>query len=199
MGELSYFPVYVAKVTSTGLGASKRNIEAETEWLPASAGEIEPAFDGLQKLPPPKVGDYVLVLQADAGSLYRWYLPIRASFPTLSDNGPDLQIESEGKVQINAAQDMELTSDAAINVVSGTTLNIEGGSAVTIGGTAAIEPAVLGTQLQTWLTNLCTQIAAETVVCTAPGTPSTPIVNAPAFAALAGQLATILSTYLKVK
>jgi hypothetical protein len=172
MPELDYLPVYVSEVTETDLGDAGRNIKCANEFLPSEAGEVAPALDGLYKFPAPAVGEKVLVLQSDATNLERYYIPIRSDFSSLSD--------SNDKVQIEGAGDMELE-----------------GANITIGA-GATEAAVLGDVLKQWLTDYTNQIIALTSVGNL-GAPTSPPVNSAQFTTLAGQLATILSTHVKVK
>lgn len=170
--SLNHLPIYVAEVTETDLGDTGRNIKAANEFLPAEAGEIAPALDGLMKIPAPAVGEKVLVLQVDSTNLFRYYIPIRSSFGALSDDNSKAQFESAGDLEIEGA-------------------NIKIGADAT-------EHAVLGDVLKQWLTDFATQVQAITVVGNL-GAPSGPPINSAAIAALAGQLATILSTLVTVK
>lgn len=180
MPSLEFMPLYIARVTETELGDTGRSIKAENEFIPADAGEIAPALEGLLKLPPPKKDDLVLVLQFDSSNLYRYYLPVRASFPSLSDDSSKVQIEGEGAVEVKGG------GDALFE-----------GSAIKI-GEGASEPAVLGDTLKQQLSDLITQITAITV----PGNlgiPSGPPINAAAISALSSLLTNILSGKVKVE
>ena len=64
-------------------------------------------------------------------------------------------------------------------------------------GSAATEPTVLGTQIKTALENILDALASLTVTCTSSGNPSSVPINAPVFAAIKLNLATILSTLNK--
>jgi hypothetical protein len=168
---LKYLPHYVARVVETGLGDSGRNIKAESEFMPAEAGEIFPYLDGLIKFPPPAVDEFVLVIQADASNMYRWYHPIRGTFNTLTDNSDNIQLESAGNIDLE-----------------GTTISL---------GADATESAVLGDVLKQWLTDLNTAISAITVTGNI-GVPTSPPINVAQFSALTAQLINILSTKVKV-
>lgn len=170
---LMYLPIYVAEVTETGLGDTGRSVKASNEFLPDTAGEISPALDGLLKMPPPEVGEKVLVLQVDSSNLYRYYIPIRSSFSELSDNSEAAQIESAGPLELD-------------------------GSAIKI-GSGASEPAVLGDTLKSKLEDIINEIVALQTIgnlgAPAPVSPST----SAAVSAIAAQLSTILSQLVKVE
>lgn len=166
---LTHLPIFVAQVTETNLGDDGRSIKAANEWI--ATDEVAPAMDGLAKMPPPAVDELVLVLQLDSTNLHQYYMPIRSAFSSLTADSSKAQIESAG--------DLELE-----------------GSNIKI-GSGATEPAVLGDQLNSWLTDLVTEITLVTVS-TAFG-PSSPPLNTANIAALAGELTAILSGTVKVK
>ena len=118
---LKYLPIMVAKVTDTGLGTDGRSIKAANEIMPG-VGEIPPLLDGLAKLPPPNTDDFVLIFTADAGNLYRWYMPIRQPLPSISQDGENVQIESEGKIQLQAGDLIEIGQESLEAAVKGDTL-----------------------------------------------------------------------------
>jgi len=170
---LEYLPHYVAIVTATGLGDSGREIEAESEHMPASAGQISPYLDGILKFPPPEVGEEVLVIQADASNLYRWYVTIRHEYSNLTEDGT--------KVQLEAPADLELEGDP-IKI-----------------GAMATEAAVLGNTLVDLLDQLITAMSAETHISPWLGIPTAPPVNAASYASIQALLQTALSLKIKVE
>jgi hypothetical protein len=178
---LQYLPVYVAEVTETDLGDAGRNVKAANEFLPDTAGEIAPALDGLMKLPAPKVGEKILVMQVDSSNLHRYYIPIRSQLNQLSDTNSKVQIEGEGDVEIKG----------------GGPLFIEG-SEIKV-GEGASEAAVLGDELKSKLTDIINEIIALQTIgnlgAPAPVSPATSV----AVSAIAAQLASILSTKVKVE
>ena len=169
---MDYLPFYVAKVTETGLGESGREIKCVSDFMPSEAGQVPPLFDGLLKVPPPVVGEFVLIFQADSTNLNRWYHPIRTEFKTLTNTSDNIQIESEGDVDIE-------------------------GASIKLGASAS-EAAVLGDQLKNWLNDLVSQIVSITVLGNL-GAPTGPPINSVAIQTLAVQLANILSQKVSVE
>lgn len=164
-------PLYAAIVKETGLGADGRSIRVVSDIMPLIPDLVYPAFDGPVKLPPPEVDEVVLVFNADSSNTIRWYLPIRTSFGTLTQDGAKLQIECANSVEIEGA-----------------TIKI---------GANATESAVLGTTLGNLLQDLFSAILALTVG-TSVG-PSTTPVNASQFAAIQAQIDTIKSGKVKIE
>ena len=99
-----------------------------------------------------------------------------------------LVLGTDGTVSVQAQSDIILT---APNV----SIDCLGAS---LGGVKAVHPIPKGDLLATLLTQLIAQIASMTFISSAPGSPTPPAVNSPAIAALAGQVATILSLGHKV-
>lgn len=169
---LGYLPCYVARVTETNLGDNGREIKAESQDIPAAAGQIPPFLDGLVKLPAPLVGEEVLIIQSDAATINRWYTPIRSGFNKLTDD--------KDKIQLESANELEL---------EGTEIKI---------GVDATEAAVLGNILVQWLTDLNEAIQAITVNGNL-GAPTGIPINAGSFSTLTSQLVNILSTKIIVE
>jgi len=168
-----YSPVQVAKVSETGLGADGLSIKAANELMPA-IGEIPPALDGLLKVPPPLVGDFVLILTADSKNLYRWYIPIRAPFPTIAQDGANIQLESEGKIQMQATDLIEI-------------------------GQESLEAAVKGETLKQQMTDILNEVVIHTHISAAPGVPTAPPIDAAVFTAFISLLTQYLSLKVKIQ
>lgn len=67
-----------------------------------------------------------------------------------------------------------------------------------LGSETATHPAVLGDQLQSWLTDLITSITTMTHVSSAPGSPTSPPINSAAFSALISRIPSLLSLLVKL-
>jgi len=110
---------------------------------------------------------------------------------------------------------LTITADGSLSIVDNSSnesiiidrpngaINVTASSAVTVRapvinlGTQANSPAVIGTQLVSILTDILTNLQALTVTCM--GAPSTPPLNAPAFASSAAQLQNILSQVVNLQ
>ena len=124
---LTYTALYVAIVTETGLdsdgksSSTGRYVKARCDFFHPEAGVLAPANDGLMKLRPPEVDDRVLVMQADASNRWRWYVPIRDMFTSLTDDNTRTQIESVGGLDLEG-EEIKLGVDATQPVLLGDTL-----------------------------------------------------------------------------
>lgn len=124
-------------------------------------------------------------------------------------NAPQVTINGSSEIDLNTDQlKLNATTEtdiatAQLNITASTGVSIAApgialnASSISL-GKAPTTAAVQGTQLVAILTQLCEQLAELTVICTAPGSPSSPPVNAPAIAALAGQLSSILSPTVRL-
>lgn len=174
---LTYTALYVAIVTETGLdsdgksSSTGRYVKARCDFFHPEAGVLAPANDGLMKLRPPEVDDRVLVMQADASNRWRWYVPIRDMFTSLTDDNTRTQIESVGGLDIE-----------------GTEIKL---------GTGATEPAVLGSTLEDILGQLIDALVVENHF-TAAGASSPPL-NSATYTALKAQLFTFKSQKVKIE
>jgi hypothetical protein len=85
-------------------------------------------------------------------------------------SGSHVFIDTTGKININSAIGVEIKS-----------------------GIIPTQQSILGEQLKTTLETLCTAIAAITVTCAAPGSPSSVPINAATFTTIKSSLTSILS------
>lgn len=107
-------------------------------------------------------------------------------------------VSSDSKQAIlTMTPDGEFTFMGESVTLNASAIGLEGKS-VSIGGTFAMSQMVLGTELVAALNALITQLAALTVTCSSPGSPSSPPLNAGAIAGIAGTLAACLSKGHKV-
>lgn len=67
-----------------------------------------------------------------------------------------------------------------------------------LGGFGATEPAVLGNKLSQWLTDLLTAMSTETHLCSSPGSPSGPPLNAASYSSLQARIPEIVSLLVKI-
>jgi len=107
---------------------------------------------------------------------------------------------------VNVVDKQIVINDETVTIAKGVVID---GQAVSIAQTLAVagamsaaggftagtgtNPLVLGNELVTILTNLITQISLLTVICSSPGSPSSPPVNAGAISQLTSQLQQFLS------
>lgn len=108
------------------------------------------------------------------------------------DSAKDFAALAKGNMNLEAEGDWKGVSGGTTELIGGTKSVVDA-PAIELGA-GAIEPVVLGTQFQTFMTTLLNQIAAFTT--TAPGSP---VAAAPGVAAMVGQLPTLLSTVVKSK
>lgn len=139
----------------------------------------------------PNVGEYVEIYFMAGDPVRACYLgkcnELFQQLPTTFDGKPTSHVLFESPLMKKGIKFDDLTGKMVIDFI---TAEI---------GAGATEAMVLGTALKTQLEALCDGIVALTVTCAAPGSPSSPPINAATFTAIKAQLTTILSLLVKVK